>query len=79
MTQHRPVPSTYLWPLERPRCPKCVQARMSLSKVETRRTGFDRRTFECQKCGHVHSLIIYSDPMKSGVSGWLSSELGSPQ
>jgi hypothetical protein len=52
---------------------------MSLSKVETGPAGFDRRSFECQKCGHVHSLIISSDPMKSGVSGWLSSELGSPQ
>jgi hypothetical protein len=24
MAQYRPVPSTYLSPLERPRCPKCV-------------------------------------------------------
>jgi len=59
--------------------PKCVQARMSLSKIETGPSGFDRRTFECQKRGHVHSLIIASDPMQSSVSGWLSSELGSPQ
>jgi hypothetical protein len=79
MAQYRPLPSKYLSPLERPRCPKCVQARMSLSKVEAGPAGFDRRSFECQKCGHVHSLIISSDPMKSGVSGWLSSELGSPQ
>jgi uncharacterized Zn finger protein len=78
MAQYRPVPSTYLSPLERPRCPRCVQARMRLSKVETESSGFDRRTFECQKCGHVHSLIIASDPMQSSVSGWLSSELGSP-
>jgi hypothetical protein len=79
MAQHRPVPSTYLSPLERPRCAKCVQARMWLSKVETGLSGFDCRTFECQKCGHVHSLMIASDPMQSSVSGWLSSELGSPQ
>jgi hypothetical protein len=77
MAQYRPVPSTYLSPLERPRCPKCVQARMWLSKVETGSSGSDRRTFVCQKCGHVHSLIIASDPMQSSVSGWLSSELGS--
>jgi hypothetical protein len=50
-----------------------------LSKIETGPSGFDRRTFECRKCGHVHSLIISSDPMKSVVSGWLSGELGSPQ
>jgi hypothetical protein len=77
MPQYRPAPSTYLSPLERPRCPKCVQARMWLSKVETA-SGYDRRTFKCQKCGHVHSLAIASDPMQSSVSGWLSSELGSP-
>jgi hypothetical protein len=52
---------------------------MWLSKVETGLSGFDCRTFECQKCGHVHSLMIASDPMQSSVSGWLSSELGSPQ
>jgi hypothetical protein len=49
---------------------------MWLSKVETEPSGFDRRTFECLKCGHVHALIA-SDPMQS-MSGWLSSELGSP-
>ena len=79
MAEYHPVPSTYLSPLERPRCPKCVQARMLLSKVETGPSGFDRRTFECQKCGHVHALIVSSDPMKSSLSGWLSGELNSPQ
>jgi transposase len=78
MAEYRPVPSTYLSPLERPRCPKCVQARMSLSQVETGPLGFDRRTFECQKCGHVLALVIASDPMESSVRGWLSSELSSP-
>jgi len=78
MAEYHPVPSTYLSPLERPRCPKCVRARMLLSKVETGPSGFDRRTFECQKCGHVHALIS-SDPMKSSLSaGWLSGELNSP-
>jgi hypothetical protein len=79
MPGYRPVPSTYLSPLERPRCSKCVQARMLLSKVETGPSGFDRRTFECQKCGHVHTMVIASDPMESSVNGWLSGELGSPQ
>src|ERR1700730_17628424 len=78
MAEYHPVPSTYLSPLERPRCPKCVQARMSLSKVETGQLGFDRRTFECQKWGHVHTLVIESDPMESSASGWLSGELSSP-
>jgi hypothetical protein len=46
MAEYHPVPSTYLSPLERPRCPRCVQARMLLSKVEAGPSGFDRRTFE---------------------------------
>jgi len=79
MTEYHPAPSTYLSPLERPHCPKCVQARMLLSKVETGPSGFDRRTFECQKCGHVHALLVSSDPMESSVGGWLSGELHSPR
>jgi len=80
MPEYRRVPSTYLSPLERPHCPKCIQARMLLAKVELGPSGFDRRTFECQKCGNVHTLTVSSDPMESGVSGWLSSsELRSPQ
>lgn len=78
MSEYRPVPSTYLSHLERPRCPACVQARMLLSKVEAGPSGSDRRTFECQKCGHVHTMVVSSDPMKSGVGSRLSGELGSP-
>jgi hypothetical protein len=78
MSEYRPVPSTYLSPLERPRCPACVQARMLLSRIEPGPSGSDRRTFECRKCGHVHTMVVSSDPMKSSVSGWLSGELGSP-
>jgi len=78
MFAYHHVPSTYLSPLERPRCPACIQARMLLSKVEVGSSGTDRRTFECQKCGHVHTLTVPSDPMESSVSGWLSGELGSP-
>jgi hypothetical protein len=52
---------------------------MRLSKVQAESSSFDHRTFECQKCGHVHSLMIASDPMQSSVSGWFSIELGSPQ
>jgi hypothetical protein len=62
MLRYHLVPSTYLSPLERPRCSKCVQAQMLLSKVETGPSGFDRRTFECQKCGHVHTMDMASDP-----------------
>jgi uncharacterized Zn finger protein len=79
MAEYHRVPSTYLSPLERPRCPKCAQGRMLLSKVEFGPSGCDRRTFECQKCGHVHTVVIASDPMESSVKGWLSGELRSPQ
>jgi hypothetical protein len=78
MAKYKRVPSTYLSPLERPRCPKCAQGRMLLSKVEMGPIGFDRRTFECQKCGHVHTLIISSDPMESSVGRWLSGGLNPP-
>ena len=78
MTEYHRVPTTYLSPLERPRCPPCVQARMLLSKIEPGPPGSDRRTFECQKCGHVSTMVISSDPMESCVTGWLSEELGSP-
>jgi hypothetical protein len=78
MAEYHRVPTTYLSPLERPRCPACVQARMLLSKIEPGPSGYDRRTFECQKCGHVSTMVISSDPMESSVSGWLSGELRSP-
>jgi hypothetical protein len=78
MAQHHRVPTTYLSPLERPRCPACAQARMLLSKVEPGPLGSDRRTFECQRCAHICTMVISSDPMQSSVSGWLSGELRSP-
>jgi len=33
--------------------------------------GFEYRTFDRQKCGRVHTMIISSDPMDSNVRGWL--------
>jgi hypothetical protein len=38
--------------------------------------GFEHRTFECQKCSHIESQVIASDPLKSNAVGWLSGELG---
>jgi hypothetical protein len=40
--------------------------------------GFERRTFECLKCGHTESQILACDPLKSNAVGWLSGELGRP-
>jgi hypothetical protein len=38
--------------------------------------GFERRTFECMKCGHAESIVIACDPLKSNAVGWLSGEPG---
>jgi hypothetical protein len=52
---------------------------MLLSKIEAGPAGFDRRTFECQKCGRVQTSTISKDPMESSVREWLGGELKPPQ
>ena len=76
MVQYQP-PSP-LSAIERPRCPACDRSRMKLSEVLLGPAGFDVRTFECQKCGHIRKMVISNDPMNSDVRGWLNSELKSP-
>jgi uncharacterized protein with PIN domain len=44
-------PDPELLPIHRPRCPKC-QTRMITVAVASASEGFERRTFECRKCGH---------------------------
>ena len=78
MPEFQPLSRSPLSVIERPRCPHCRQQRMLLSKIEAGPAGFDCRTFECQKCGGIHKAIISSDPMESGVRGWLYSDLKSP-
>jgi len=78
MPEYQPVSSAQLSPIERPRCPTCNQNRMLLSKLETGPSGFDYRTFECQKCGRVQTMAVSSDPMVSGIQGWLAGELKAP-
>jgi hypothetical protein len=51
---------------------------MLLSKIEAGPSGFDYRTFECQKCGRIHTMIIASDPTESDSRGWLDGELKPP-
>jgi hypothetical protein len=51
---------------------------MLLSKIEAGPSSFDYRTFECQNCGRIRTMIISSDPMESDVHGWLVSELTPP-
>ena len=78
MPEYQPVSSVDLAALDRPRCPSCEQNRMLLSKLETGPSGFDYRTFECQKCGHVHAVSGSQDPMQSEMHGWLAGELKPP-
>jgi hypothetical protein len=78
MPEYQPVPSANISAIERPRCPTCNQNRMLLSKLEAGPSGFDYRTFECQKCGRVQTAVVASDPMTSGIRGWLSGELKPP-
>ena len=78
MPEFQPVSSAQMSAIERPRCPKCQQNRMLLSKLEAGPAGFDYRTFECQKCGRVETTIISRDPMASDALGWLAGELRPP-
>jgi hypothetical protein len=64
-----------LLPIGRPRCVKC-QKRMVTTDVSPGPEGFEHRTFECLKCGHVDSKVLASDPLKSDAIGWLLGELG---
>jgi hypothetical protein len=79
MPEYQPVSSSRISAIERPRCPACRQNRMLLSKLEAGPSGFDYRTFECQKCGRVETKVVASDPMASDARGWLASELRPPK
>ena len=78
MPEFQPVSSAQISEIERPRCPKCQQNRMLLSKLEAGPAGFDYRTFECQKCGRVETTVVSRDPMASDALGWLAGELRPP-
>jgi hypothetical protein len=78
MPEFQPAPSAHISAIERPRCPQCRQNRMLLSKLEAGPPGFDKRTFECQKCGRVETTVASRDPITSGMRGWLAGELKPP-
>ncbi len=78
MPEFQPVPPASVSAIKRPRCPKCHQNRMLLSKLEAGSSGSDYRTFECQKCGHIRRIVVSNDPMTSDMHGWLASELRPP-
>jgi len=60
--EFQPVSSAAIAAIERPRCAKCNQNRMLLSKLKAGPSGFDHRTFECQKCGRVHTTVVSATP-----------------
>jgi hypothetical protein len=37
------------------------------SKTEAGSSGFEYRTFDCQKCSRTHTMIISSNPMHSNM------------
>jgi hypothetical protein len=41
--------------------------------------GFERRTFECRKCGHGETDMVANDPLHSDAVGWTEGELRRPQ
>jgi hypothetical protein len=61
---------------QRPRCPKCTM-RMITTGVSPGPDGFERRTFECLKCGHTETKQLPVDPVKTHIAdGWSQSRFG---
>jgi DNA-directed RNA polymerase subunit M/transcription elongation factor TFIIS len=79
MPEFQPVAPAHVSAIERPKCPNCHQNRMLLSKLEAGLSGSDYRTFECQKCGRIHRVVVSNDPLTSEMVGWLGSELRPPK
>lgn len=63
--------------IERPRC-VCCQTRMVLARTMPGPSGYDFRTFECEKCDHVDTKLVARDPMKSGAQKWIAGGLRPP-
>jgi hypothetical protein len=49
---------------------------MMMTDVDAGPEGFERRSFECRRCGCKETRMVACDPMKSDAVGWLSGELG---
>jgi hypothetical protein len=71
-------PDPELLPVPRPRCPNC-QTRMIAVAIASGPEGFERRTFECRKCGHCETDVVANDPLNSDAVGWTAGELRPPQ
>jgi hypothetical protein len=78
MPEFQPTSSAYVAAIKRPGCPNCRHDRMLLSKLQAGPPGLAYRTFECQKCGRVRTMVASSDPMTPDTLGWLAGELRPP-
>ena len=78
MPVFEPLSSTNFSAIAVPRCPKCDELGMLLSKVVAGPSDFEFRTFECLNCDRHHTMIVSRDPMTDLHSGWLHSELTPP-
>ena len=63
---------------EATRCPACYTSRMMSSEVGSVPAVPEQRTYECQKCGHVHKSVASEDPVDLRLRGWLNSNLRPP-
>ena len=62
LKQEEPMPQTQFIPsplkiIERRRCQNCG-ARMVMTGIEPMGLGTDRRTYECDQCGHEEELLL---------------------
>jgi hypothetical protein len=79
MPEFQPVCPSHLAAIKRPRCLTCGHQRMLLSGIEGGRSGFYRRTFECQKCGRVQTSTASKEPVESNVLRWPGVALKRPR
>ena len=79
MPENQSVSPRDLSTAEHPLCRKCHEVPMLLSRIEAGPSGYDYRTFECQNCGRVHTMIVSDNPRGSEINGWLLGELGPPR
>jgi len=62
--------------IEHPRCITC-STRMTLTKSELRKDGFEKRIFECRKCRSLETKMV-ADPLRSARIAKLANSLAPP-
>jgi transposase-like protein len=64
MPDRRALPHQVNIHTHRPACPKC-HAYMMLARIMPARPGYDRRTFECPQCDHLHEVMVETDAFRA--------------